>query len=509
MCGRAGPTIKAMTAEPEPHPDPPEGGSPAAARRAVVIRWCWLAASVALSQAIGIAFALAFARATYPIGPVDVTISAHPAWRGATCVSLPPLGRVCAATHRLPLEVDLLPAQLRMQSINDLLKSLDRRSETLARVRQDARRALQSYLWRLAVLALAGGALGSLVVGRRRPRQVLAAAGACLGLTTALAAGVGLGYRPHAFDNPEYSGVLSEAPVAIEMVRRGFSDFSRVRAQLRNTAANLGRTYAELASAPDRPNDASLRLLHVSDLHNNPAGLDLVASMAASYRVEAVLCTGDLTDYGSPLENRFFTTWRAIAVPKIFVSGNHDSQATMRAVQKLPNATVLRDGELVERVGLQIVGWNDPVSLRPGIGDAEVSEAELAALRERMETRLRAVLLRPDLVMVHNYRAAEACAGLAPVFLYGHDHRARIEQRQGSWLIDAGTTGAAGIRFVTGANRPPFSAAVLYLSRPPTTRLLAVDVIQLREPTGDFTVQRMTAPAPPPVPGPVPAPPPR
>src|SRR5262249_9130668 len=156
-------------------------------------------------------------------------------------------------------------------------------------------------------------------------------------------------------------------------------------------------------------------------------------------------------------------------------------------IRDLPNATLLEDGELIKRFGLLIIGWNDPVSLRPGIGDAEVSQLELAALRDRMAGRLAGLTPRPDLVLVHSYQAAEGCAGLSPVFLYGHDHRARVAQRKGSWLVDAGTTGAAGIRFVTGSERPPFSAAVLYFSRPPIIRLQAVDLLQLHQPSGEFT----------------------
>ena len=46
---------------------------------------------------------------------------------------------------------------------------------------------------------------------------------------------------------------------------------------------------------------------------------------------------------------------------------------------------------------------------------------------------------------------------------------------------------------MTGNVRPPFSAAVLLFSRPPVVRLQAVDMIQLVEPTGEFTVKRTIA----------------
>src|SRR5262249_39135323 len=151
-----------------------------------------------------------------------------------------------------------------------------------------------------------------------------------------------------------------------------------------------------------------LRILDVSDIHNNPAGLDLTAGLARSYQVDGIVCTGDLTDYGSPVENRLMSGWNQIAIPKLFVAGNHDSQATMAAVRTLRAATVLRDGEMIEWLGLRAVGWNDPVSERPGIGDAEVSEGEIAGLTARMTEALRSAAQPPALVLVHNYHAAEA-----------------------------------------------------------------------------------------------------
>jgi hypothetical protein len=458
------------------------------------VRWLGFALAALAAQVVGLALVVGFARGTYTVGPADITLSAEFATRGETALLFPPLGRVSAHTHALPVALEIMPARLRLTSLNDVLKTFDNRKETMEQVRRDARTAVENFGTRVAALALLGGALGALIVGLRRPAQVFGSGFLCLGITGALVMAIWQTYNPRAFDNPEYSGVLTEAPAAIEMARRGFSDLNRVRTQFRNTIANLGRTYSELTGGPRGPGEGSLVLLHVSDIHNNPVGLDLTLGLARSYQVGGVICTGDLSDYGSPLETRLMANWNHVAAPKLLIAGNHDSQATMAAVRRLRGASVLRDGEPIDWLGLRVIGWNDPVSERPGIGDAEVSEAEIGALTGRMTSALRGINPPPDLVLVHNYRAAEACAGLAPVFLYGHDHRARVAFRDNSWLIDAGTTGAAGIRFVTGARRPPFSAAVVYFSRPPAPRFQAVDLIQLVEPTGGFTVQRFTTP---------------
>jgi predicted phosphodiesterase len=454
--------------------------------------------AILLAQAMGFAFLFGWSSAAYPIGPVDVSVLLRPAWRGETRVALPPLGRVSARTHQAPIAIELTPSQLHLRSVQDLLKKLDNQRATVAQVQRDARRAVEREAARLALLALVGGALGSLTVGRRRWRQVAGSGLLCVALVAGLGAWAGLTFNRKAFESPRYTGVLSEAPVAVEMVRRGFSDLGRIRTQLRNTATNLAATYGQFTALAGGPGDESLRILHVSDLHNNPAGVDLALALARSYHVHAVICTGDFTDFGTPMENRLLASWRSLTMPRFFISGNHDSQTTIRAIDALPGVTLLADGQVTDLLGLRVIGWNDPVSRRPGLGDAEVTAAELDALGSTMKTTLGQLSPRPDLVLVHNYRAAVACAGLAPVFLFGHDHRARIWQAaEGSWMIDAGTTGASGIRNFTTSANSPYSAALLYFARPPAARLQAIDLMQLREPGGGFTVERTTVPLPP------------
>src|SRR5439155_19162861 len=135
-----------------------------------------------------------------------------------------------------PLTIALLPAQLRIRSVQDLLKNLDAQKETIEVAQRDARYAMQRFAARLALLAFLGGALGSLVVGRRRGLQIAGSGGLCLLLAAASLGWVAHTFSVKGFDSPRYTGILSEAPTAIDMVRRGFSDLGRVRSQLKNTA---------------------------------------------------------------------------------------------------------------------------------------------------------------------------------------------------------------------------------------------------------------------------------
>ena len=45
-------------------------------------------------------------------------------------------------------------------------------------------------------------------------------------------------------------------------------------------------------------------ILHISGIHSNPLGLEVARQLAASFRVDAVLDTGDLTSFGLPVEAR-------------------------------------------------------------------------------------------------------------------------------------------------------------------------------------------------------------
>ncbi len=81
--------------------------------------------------------------------------------------------------------------------------------------------------------------------------------------------------------------------------------------------------------------------------------------MVDQFGVDAVLDTGDITDWGSEPENRLITSVGTLDVPYVFIRGNHDSAATARLISEQPNATVL-DGAATTVAGIDIVGVPDP-----------------------------------------------------------------------------------------------------------------------------------------------------
>lgn len=68
-------------------------------------------------------------------------------------------------------------------------------------------------------------------------------------------------------------------------------------------------------------------VLHVSDIHSNPLGLELAFRLAESFEVDAVLDTGDLTSFGLPIEASIIELIADLDIPYLWVPSNHDSAA--------------------------------------------------------------------------------------------------------------------------------------------------------------------------------------
>ena len=106
---------------------------------------------------------------------------------------------------------------------------------------------------------------------------------------------------------------------------------------------------AAWASPPaPSPDDAdTLRILHISDIHNNVAAMNFVQELAADFHADAVIDTGDLTDYGLPVEATLSKGLARLPMPYLFVAGNHDS-AGHRARRPRPPQRDILDGQRVD-----------------------------------------------------------------------------------------------------------------------------------------------------------------
>jgi predicted MPP superfamily phosphohydrolase len=220
-------------------------------------------------------------------------------------------------------------------------------------------------------------------------------------------------------------------------------------------------------------------LLHVSDLHLNPAGFDLVEQVVGQFDVDGVLDTGDITDWGSSSESRLITAVGDLEVPYVFIRGNHDSAGTAEVIAEQENGTVL-DYSGTEVAGIGVVGAPDPRFAPDRVtGEESFSEETMEETGARLAEVADDLDPSPVIAMVHHPSQVPALDGVVPVVLAGHTHdRQTTQLENGTLLMVQGSTGGAGLRGLQGDFPEPLTCTVLYVDRT-TGQLTAYDEITL------------------------------
>ena len=251
--------------------------------------------------------------------------------------------------------------------------------------------------------------------------------------------------------------------------------WSAYRRQVVRVVTTARDLRAILATLPTGVGDdaAGTSLLWVSDVHDNPLAADLVRSLVASCRVDAVLDTGDLTDHGLGVENRLASWVGDVGVPYVWVRGNHDGRATQEHLGTLPGVTVLDEGATTTVAGLRIAGTGDQ-QFTPWRAAGSGTAAEKAALAERFDAAdavladaVAASNARGEtvhVVAVHRLPLARRLHGVVPLVLDGHTHRRRTAVHDGTLRLTQGSTGGAGVRCLEtpeGQQPYPLCATVL------------------------------------------------
>jgi predicted MPP superfamily phosphohydrolase len=472
------------------HPDvDPEDAEPEARRP-----WLRRAAPILVAGVVGLAGAwlgmALFGNDTVPIGPFRVELDVG-FGKGETELGLPPFGALTADTHLSPLHVSATLEDVGVRRLTDVVKQ-EGIDGLVNDVELDAHDSVRTMAWRILLVAALGGVALALLVYRRRWRLVAAG-----GLTALL--GVALcevfllaTFTPEAFSEPTYSGSLALAPQLIGPVTDATGKIEDLRAGLEQIVDGTVRAYTTLQPAP-LSSDA-IRVLHISDIHESPLGMDFAQQIARGFDVDFVIDTGDLTSFGTPVENLITTEIPAFERPYVFIRGSHDSIALQAAVAKEPNAIVL-DGRAKTIDGLTVYGLGHP-AFTPARG-APVDAEDFAALARSVGPRIvQDVEASPDpveVVAVHDDRMAEDVAGRVPLVISGHFHETTATVRNGTLYLRIGTTGGSGAGIFRGLDIP-FSAEVLYFSKEPEPRLIAYDVIEQSPESGSLQVRRVNVP---------------
>ncbi|MGY2083657.1 metallophosphoesterase family protein [Blastococcus sp. SYSU DS0539] len=467
--------------------EPTETTSPWPGRARVAGRW---AARVALALGGALIAVLLFARVSAPIGPFDATLAFRPASGGAE-VAVPPLGSLAVDVYDGPLRLDISLQSVDQARAQALASDPVRLAGVVDRVTENLQSAVVRLVWVTVLWALAGAAVTTWAVLRRRREPLIA-----LGVTTAVLAGTGAvgaaTWRPEALSQPTYTGLLVNANSLIGNAQDIVARFDAYRASLEDLVANVGTLYASLSALPTPTGSGdSVALLHVSDIHLNPAGFDLVRQVVDKFDVDGVLDTGDLTDWGSAPENRLITSVGDLDVPYVYIRGNHDSAATASILAAQSNVTVLDDSG-VSVAGIRIVGAPDPrFTPDKSTGDDEAGEEVLVASGEELADYAGTLPEQPAIALVHDPKQAPPLDGVVPLVLAGHTHERAVEQlSEETLLMVQGSTGGAGLRALQGEYPEPLTCTILYLD-PVTGALQAYDEITLGGlGETDVTVQR-------------------
>jgi predicted phosphodiesterase len=430
------------------------------------------------------------------IGPATVRLAARPAPSGSSRLVVPPFGSVTARTHRGPVTFQATLTNIDVEALGRMLNGgrpgdappRGNLSRTLAPLEVQARAAAKVLVLKVVGSGLAGGAAATVLFRRRsRRRWLLCLAGGTLATATLLGPAMA-SYNLAAFRAPRYHGALEYAPALIGDAETGVQRLRTLRQQMALISENLDRAYAALGSPVPTLDGDIVRILHVSDIHLNPVGFDLAERLATQFDVAAVVDTGDMGTWGLPAEADVPARIAEFKVPYLFVKGNHDNGAIVRAVAANRQAHVLDQRTFAVR-GIRFYGVADP-TFSPGKGYRIDQMERLKAVRG-VDVAGQLDRLQPpaDVLLVHDPMLASSAAGRVATVLDGHLHAFGTSLDHGTRFLTTGTVGAAGPDGLRATTPPPYSAEVVYFSAS-THRPVAVDRISVPSLGKSFSVER-------------------
>ncbi|HET6212879.1 MAG TPA: metallophosphoesterase [Micromonosporaceae bacterium] len=440
------------------------------------------------------------ARTEADVGPFRAEMKITPSLYGDTDVQVPPLGSLSVDSHDGPAHLTIQLGSLDQRRTQELVND----PNGVTRASDTALTDIESGLTRLVLRTAGAAVLGALLLAAIVFRDVRRVAWAG-GLALAVVAGtLGLAlatFRPKSIEEPRYTGMLAYAPTVVGDARRIADRYDEYRAQLQRLVRNVSRLYATFSALPAfDPDPSTLRVLHVSDLHLNPAAWSVIDTVVEQFDIDVVVDTGDITDWGTEQEAAYFlSAIGTLKVPYVFIRGNHDSSLTSAAVAKQRNAVVLED-EVKSVAGLTFAGIGDPrftpdkQTSPAGSGESQRTIEEVLGAGTDLARTIRRAGRGVDIALVHDPASAGGLAGEVPLVLAGHTHKREVRRMAiaganpadpRTLLMIEGSTGGAGLRGLEPEQPTPLALSVLYFDQ--ERSLLAYDDISVGG-TGQATV---------------------
>lgn len=415
--------------------------------------------------------------------------------QGYTVINIPPLGTIRAKTHQLPLLFRITLGNVNLNRLSQLVADQPP-TDILHSISQQLRHQVTVFIIRILAAAFLGG-FGVGILFFHNYRRALFSGLVGLTAFAILVGSAVMTYDENAFAAPQYEGVIEAAPWLMGVAEEVLVAVEGLDDKMQVLSANLLRLFESLQFlSPLRQPGGELQVLHISDIHNNPLSLALVAQITEAFPVDVIVDTGDITDYGTPVEASLLQDIDALGLPYIFIPGNHDSPAVINAFEQLEHVTVLREGFVtVEPHLLTIAGTSDPAS-----ASTEMAVPGRDIYRQKAETlaaRIESLEQPPAIIAAHHLYIVEEFTHLPVVLLHGHSHRPKISRQGESVLIDAGTTGGAGVRGLLDREETPYSMVLLHLDRyQERWVLVAADIIKVFNINSGFVLERQVFPLP-------------
>jgi predicted phosphodiesterase len=495
--GRLRPAIRRGTAD----------GRTRAAARLAAITLCVGAFAFA-----GIVVSLrAFSTASYHVGPALMSISTSFAPRGTADLYVPIVDwGVRAQPYTAPIRMSATVVSVDRRAALRTLQTPDDTRARLTAVEAQAPAAVRDALRRAALLALLGGGGGGLVGGlvlhafvhRRRMLLLGLAAGITGAAWTVTGCALTLMSPDYAaFRQPTFYAHGGDLPRLLGLSDRLTSAAGSYKSSYQQALTGLDTLVA--AAAGDRTPVVERSFMVASDIHANWLTLPAFARYADH---RPVFLVGDFALEGTPIEAPIADRAAKLGHPTIAVSGNHDSPVVMRRLAQAGAIVLTHAGRLagdgsvqgpavISIDGLLVAGYEDPLAAQAGnFGHRlDMTPEELADDSAEVEAWFDGLFPRPDIVLVHDFRVAEAlrvhvaaAAGPPLIVLTGHDHLQHVDRTGDVVEVDGGTLGAGGV-FEVGDASAGFAEVHLTADGWPA----AVDLISADPISGDATARRI------------------